>query len=478
MDDRSTLQAARRIAQLAAERGGRAYYVGGCVRDKCIRRLRGGENVSLEGFKDIDIEVHGLAPEALWELLQQVGEPEVFGESFGVYSLRHLGLDIAMPRREHAVGRGHRDFAVSVDPFIGPEEASRRRDFTVNAMMEDVLTGELLDPWNGLEDLKAGVLKHVDENAFPEDPLRVLRAAQFAARLKFTVAPETAALCRRIDLSALSPERVEGELKKALLQSERPSVFFETLRQMDQLRPWFAELEPLIGLAQDPVYHPEGDVWVHTMEVLDRAAARREKAENPYGFLLLALCHDLGKITTSAVSEKDGRIHSYGHETEGLPLADSLLQRVCGEKSVRAYVLNMVPLHMKPNVAAYARPSVKSTNHLFDGAESPLDLIWFAEADRPEFAGKDAFQGDTAFLTERLQIYRETMAKPYVMGRDLIEAGLTPDQSFSELLDFAHKLRLAGIDKESALKQTLAYARKRQNRLCAHTSRPADGIIE
>jgi tRNA nucleotidyltransferase (CCA-adding enzyme) len=462
MNVNDSLQAARRIAQLAAERGGRAYFVGGCVRDKYIKKLQGDAQASFAEAKDLDVEVHGLEPQALWDLLQQVGDPEAFGESFGVFSLRHLGLDIAMPRKEHAVGRGHRDFAVSVDPFIGPKEASRRRDFTVNALMEDVLTGELLDPWNGLADLKAKVLRHVDDTSFPEDPLRVLRAAQFAARLGFAVAPETTALCRGIDLAALSSERVEGELKKALLQSERPSVFFETLRDMGQLGPWFAELQPLTGLAQDPVFHPEGDVWVHTMEVLDRAAARRAKAENPYGLMLLALCHDLGKITTTEVLEKDGRIHSYGHETEGVAIAAQLLERVCGEKSVRAYVYNMIPLHMRPNVTAYARPSVKSTNHLFDEAASPLDLIWFGEADRPEFAGKDEFHGDTAFLMERLQAYRETMAKSYVMGRDLIAAGLTPDESFSELLAYAHKLRLAGIEKESALKQTLAYARKRE----------------
>ena len=461
MDGERSLQAARRIAALAADRGGRAYFVGGCVRDKCIKEIHGAEG-TFSGAKDIDIEMHGLAPDVLWDLLQQVGEPAVFGESFGVYSLRHLGLDIAMPRKEHATGRGHRDFAVSVDPHIGPKEASRRRDFTVNALMEDVLTGELLDFWGGLEDLRAGILRHVDDGSFPEDPLRVLRAAQFAARLDLRVAPETAGLCRGIDLTALSKERVEGELKKALLQSRKPSVFFEVLRDMDQLDPWFAELQPLTGLEQDPEYHPEGDVWVHTMEVLDRAAARREKAENPYGFMLLALCHDLGKITTSAVAEKDGRIHSYGHETEGLPLVESLLQRICCESEVRAYVRNMVPLHMKPNVAAYARPSVKSTNHMFDGAASPLDLIWFGEADRPEFAGKDEFHGDTAFLLERLQAYKETMARPYVMGRDLIGAGLEPDASFSDLLAYAHKLRLAGIPKENALKQTLAYARKRE----------------
>ncbi|MBO4881085.1 MAG: tRNA nucleotidyltransferase, partial [Firmicutes bacterium] len=138
----------------------------------------------------------------------------------------------------------------------------------------------------------------------------------------------------------------------------------------------------------------------------------------------------------------------------------ALLERICCEGDVRAYVQNMVPLHMRPNVAAYARPSVRSTNHMFDEAASPLDLIWFGEADRPEFAGKDEFHGDTAFLMERLQIYKDTMAEPCVTGKDLIEAGLAPGETFSELLAFAHKLQLAGIEKESALKQTLAYARK------------------
>jgi tRNA nucleotidyltransferase (CCA-adding enzyme) len=439
---------AERIAKLAADAGGRAYYVGGCVRDV----LMGRES------KDLDVEVHGLKPAVLWGILEQVGEPTAHGKSFGVYGLRHTGLDIAMPRKERQVGTGHRGFEVDVDPFLGPKEAARRRDFTVNAFMQDVLTGEVLDFYGGRKDLDAGVLRCVDENHFGEDPLRVLRAAQFAARFGFTVEPKTVVICASIDLTQLSRERIEEELKKALLQADRPSVFFEVLREMRQLSPWFAEAEALIGVPQDPHFHPEGDVWVHTMEVLDRAASLRGEAENPYAFMLLALCHDFGKAVTTA--EKNGRIHAYGHETEGLPLVDAFLQRVCGEVEVRRYVRSMLPLHMRPNLAAWSKPSVKSTNHLFDEAVSPADLILFAQADRPVFAGSEEFSGDGAFLRERLEIYRETMNRPFVEGKDLVAAGVTPGPAFTELLAFAHKLRLAGIEKEPALKQTLAMARK------------------
>lgn len=435
------------IAKLAEEKGGRVYYVGGFVRD----RLMGREN------KDVDIEVHGISPEDLYGILKSVGEPMTFGKSFGIYSLKGCHIDIAMPRKERATGRGHRDFEVDVDPFIGTQAASSRRDFTVNAMMEDVLTGELIDHFGGREDLEKGILKHVNDKSFAEDPLRVLRGAQFASRFGFTVARETVELCRSIDLSALSRERVEEEMKKALLQGSKPSVFFEVLKDMDQLDIWFPELKSCIGIEQDPVFHPEGDVWVHTMEVLDRAASLRGETQDPYAFMLLALVHDLGKTVTT--EEKNGRIHAYGHETEGVPIAEAFLERVCGEKDVKDYVLNMLPLHMKPNMLAYSKSPVKKTNRLFDSAAAPKDLIYFSMADRPLMSGDDPFEGDSDFLFERYRIFEEMMAKPYVQGRDLIEAGLEPGPYFTELLDYAHKLRLAGIEKDMALKQTMSYAK-------------------
>ena len=439
---------AEKIAMAVRDAGGRTFYVGGFVRDK----LLGIDN------KDVDIEVHGIEPDVLYHILEKVGEPITYGKSFGVFALRKEDLDIAMPRRERAFGTGHRDFEIDVDPYIGTEGAARRRDFTINSIMEDVLTGEIVDHFGGREDIANKVIRHIDPETFIEDPLRVLRGAQFAARFNFTIAPDTIELCRGIDLSALSKERVEEELKKALLKADRPSIFFEELRKMDQLHTWFTELEPLIGLEQDPIYHPEGDVWIHTMEVLDRAAAFRDKVSDPYRFMLLALTHDLGKIVTT--SEKGGRIHAYEHETKGLPLVENFIKRLTNERDVIAYVKNMVPLHMRPNISAYSKPGVKSTNRMFDEAAASEDLIWFAAADRPVFAGSDEFTGDSDFLFGRHSVLEETMAKPYVTGRDLIDAGLQPGEDFTEILAYAHKLRLAGVDKDPALKQTLAYARK------------------
>ena len=437
------------IASLVEQSGGRTFYVGGFVRDKMLG-IRGN---------DVDIEVHGVAPDVLWNILQQVGEPLAYGSSFGIYSLKGESVDIAMPRREHATGKGHRDFEISVDPFLGVAEAARRRDFTMNALMQDVLTGEVVDPFGGQDDLKNGVIRHIDAKTFVEDPLRVLRAAQFASRFGFSVADETVKLCRNIDISALSRERVEDELKKALLKGGKPSVFFEVLRSMDQLNVWFPELEALIGLEQDPKFHPEGDVWIHTMEVLDRAAEYCGDVSNPYAFMLLALTHDLGKIDTTEVV--GGRIHAYGHETLGQPRVEQFLRRITAETEVIDYVLNMVPLHMKPNLVAYAKSSVKSTNHMFDEAVAPRDLIYFAMSDKPVLSGDDPFTGDSDFLFERYDVYCRTMAAPYVMGQDLIDAGLEPGPHFAQLLEYAHKLRLAGIDKETALKQVVGMGRKK-----------------
>ena len=417
---------------MVCERGGRTFYVGGFVRDKIL----GIEN------KDMDIEVHGIEPEVLREILSEVGEPMSYGSSFGVYSLKGYDIDIAMPRKEHATGKGHRDFEVFVDPFIGTAEAARRRDFTMNAVMEDVLTGELVDPFGGKQDLEKGIIRHIDSDTFVEDPLRVLRGAQFASRFGFNIADDTSDLFRSMDLSALSMERVEDELKKALLKGKKPSVFFEVLRSADGLDVWFPEVKALIGIEQDPKFHPEGDVWTHTMEVLDRAARYRYKTKNPYAFMLLALTHDFGKAVTTEVV--NGRIHAYDHETEGLPAIETFLRRITNESEVISYVLNMVPLHMKPNVVAASKSAVKVTNRMFDRAAAPEDLIYFAMSDKPVMSGDNPFTGDPEFLFERYELYEEMMSRPYVTGNDLIEKGLEPGEYFSDVLAYAHKLRLAG----------------------------------
>jgi len=442
------LSMARRIAQAAREKGGRTFFVGGFVRDALMKR----EN------KDVDIEIHGVSPQGVADLLDSLGERLNIGQSFGIFGLKGYDVDIAMPRKETLRGVGHRDFEVCVDPFIGTQKAAVRRDFTVNALMQDVLTGEIVDHFGGQEDLKKGILRHVSGESFGEDPLRVLRAAQFAARFGFDVAEETVELCRGMRLDSLSRERIEGELKKALLKAEKPSVFFETLRRMDRLSEWFPELEALTGVPQSPKHHAEGDVWTHTMRVIDEAAKLREKCANPLGLMLAAAAHDLGKAVTTEWIRGD--YHAYGHEMKGVPIAEQFLTRITNEKKLIEYALSLVANHMRPNTAAGAGSSVKSTNRMFDEAIDPEALILIALADERGRITAYPSEPPEKFLYERLNIYREIMARPAVMGKDLIAAGLAPGGDFSELLAYARRLHLAGVEKENALKQTLSYARK------------------
>ncbi len=446
------LEMAQRIAREVNLIGGRAFYVGGFVRDRLMEVPN----------KDIDIEVHGVYPKQLEEILDRIGEKITVGESFGVYGLKGHSIDIAMPRKEEMTGRGHRDFDICVDPFLGTRKAAMRRDFTVNAMMQDVLTGEIVDEFDGRIDLEKHIIRHINDKTFVEDPLRVLRGAQFASRFEFEVAEETIELCKTMDLSYLAKERVMAELEKALIKAEKPSVFFEVLRKMNQLSVWFGELEALIDIKQDPLFHLEGDVWVHTMMVLDEAVKYRDNVQNPLGFMLSAITHDFGKAICTEVI--NGVIHSYNHETKGLPLVEAFMKRLTNETKLIEYVLNLSEHHMKPNVLAFDKSSVKSTNKLFDKAIDPEALIYLSASDGSGKISSWNHVSNVEFLTERLEIFKEYMSRPYVMGRDLIEAGLHPNENFAEYLEYAHKLRLAGIEKESALKQTLAFAKKEEKK--------------
>ena len=449
------IEMAQRIAQAVQRSGGRTYYVGGCVRDRII----GLEN------KDIDIEIHGILPEKLEQILDDLGERLSFGKSFGVMGLRHYQLDISMPRLEKDPGRGEKEYAAFVDPFIGAKQAAQRRDFTMNALMQDVLTDEVYDFFGGLKDIQNGCIRHVDDMTFAEDPLRVLRAAQFAARFGFAIADSTAVLASAADIENLPPERVLVELEKALMKSNRPSVFFEELRKMDQLSYWFREVGDLIGVTQSEKYHPEGNVWHHTMLVLDEAAALREQAQEPLWLMLAALCHDFGKAT--ATTTDNNTIHAYGHEETGLPLIGAFLSRLTNEIKLKRYVLNMTELHMMPNQMVRRGSHDKSFMKMYDRSVCPEDLLLLAKADHMgrfsnrkerELLAED-YRAKEQLLRSMLAKYRERMSLPHVTGEDLIDAGAAPSPLMGEALEYAHKLRLVGIPKEKQLQQTLAWIR-------------------
>lgn len=439
---------AREIAQKVSLLGGKAYFVGGFVRDK----LLGVEN------KDIDIEVHGIKKEQLCDILDSVGTRLEYGASFGIYSLKHTNIDVALPRTEIKTGNRHTDFDVTVDAFCGTYNAGIRRDFTINALMMDVLDEEIIDHFGGLEDLKNRTIRHINDEFFIQDPLRVLRCAQFAARFDFTVNDDTLMLCSKMDLTHISPERVFSELEKALLKADKPSVFFKTLKSMGKLDEWFPEIKALCGVEQNPEYHAEGDVFEHTMLTLDVAASVRDKAQFPLMFMISALVHDFGKAVSTEVI--DGKIHSYMHEIAGLDIIRKFICRISSHKQLLEYALNMTKLHMRPNVAARRNSSIKVTNKIFDESVCPSDLILLSIADDKGRITEISQPETYEYLNSRLEIYQDYMSRPFVSGKDLISAGLVPDTSFSEILAYAHKLRLSGVDKNNALKQTLSFAKQ------------------
>ena len=451
---KSDLEMARRIAEKVKSLGGETYFVGGYVRDKILKR----EN------KDIDIEVHGISSRELRSILDELGECITKGASFGVFGLNHYGLDISMPREELSSGRGHRDFEVFVNPFIGLKKACSRRDFTMNALMENVMTGEIIDFYGGINDLKNKVIRHVDDETFLDDPLRVLRAAQFAARFNFTIAEDTVLLSQTADLKSLSSERILTELEKALLKSNKPSIFFEELRKMNQLSVWFPELEALIDIPQNPLHHPEGDVWNHTMMVLDEAAKLRSQAKYPFPFMLSALYHDIGKPSTLSLDEKG--YHNYEHHTIGAEMIYNI--PYIKENFLLKYMNNMISKHMEPN--ANLKRYYKNENHIntfckmFDSSICPEDLILLGKADylgRRNRKDKD-YDRRLEDINEFLRIYKERTKEPYITGKFLIENGFKPGVEFSEAIQLGHKLQVAGVPKNQIISQVMSYMKKKE----------------
>lgn len=296
--------------------GGKVYEVGGVVRDRLLGHAA----------KDADLLVTGVAAAELRALLERFGTVHLVGQSFGVLKFQpegHTGeaIDVALPRREISTGQGHRDFDVSFDHTLPVEVDLGRRDFTVNAIAQEMKTGELVDPHGGRKDLEARRLRMVFERAFEEDPLRILRGIQFAARLKLVVEPATREAMKRAAplVASLSAERVVQELKKLLL-AEVPSTGFYLMREVGVMKLILPELEALSGVLQ-PGKEKVGDAFDHTLKVLD--AARADAALEYPGdvtLMLAALFHDLGKATT-AKQEEGGRLTFHGHQFVSKKLA-------------------------------------------------------------------------------------------------------------------------------------------------------------
>lgn len=434
------------IAGAIRDEGGRALLVGGCVRDILMGTTP----------EDWDLEVYGLAPGKLRAVLDRFGSVNVVGEAFTVYKLGP-DIDVSIPRRERKSGQGHRAFVIEGDPAMSIPEATRRRDFTINAILQDPLTGEIIDPFGGQEDIQRKLLRAVSPETFSEDSLRVLRAAQFAARFEFEFEPETIALCRAIQLSDLPAERIWGELEKLLLQAKRPSIGLKYLRELGVLEQLFPEINALVEVPQDPEWHPEGDVFVHTLLVVDNA--RQLLADLPYSkqvtVMLAALAHDFGKPATTEFIE--GRLRSRGHEEAGVAPTGSFLNRInvhtLDGYDVRGQVIALVREHLKPGEFYKKRDEVGDGAFRRLARKCELDLLYrVARADSlgrnapwlPREKWYDAVAQEW-FLkrAHELQV-AQSPPLPILLGRHLLEMGLRPGPRMGELTQAVYEMQLDG----------------------------------
>jgi tRNA nucleotidyltransferase (CCA-adding enzyme) len=445
--DPETRDVCDRVRQLVTDAGGSAVFVGGCVRDAVLGRTS----------KDIDIEVYGIEPDTLENVLRSEFPLSLVGEAFGVIKLHTSPVDVSLPRRESKAGLGHKGFHVAADPTMSFQEAAKRRDYTVNAMGWDPATGQLLDHYGGRADLEARILRHTSDQ-FGEDPLRVLRGMQFVARFELTPAPETITMCRRLDLEGLAGERMFEEWRKLILQGVRPSLGLEFLRETMWLR-FFPELEALTCCPQEERWHPEGDVWTHTLHCMDAFA--EDRVGDDWEDLvvgLAVLCHDFGKPATT---ERDGDpVRSPGHESAGEQPTRSFLGRLTADRDLITQVVPLVQCHMRVHELHQNRAGDAAIRRLARKVGRIDRVVRVDLADRkgrPPHAPDDSPAGVWLLGRARALDVESTAPEPLVLGRHLIELGLEPGPHFGGILDQCYEAQLDGTFAD--LEGGLAFAR-------------------
>ena len=448
-----SIETAVAIARAVKDEGGRALFVGGWVRD----RLLGIPS------KDVDVEVFGVPAGRLREILQRFGSLNVVGESFTVFKV--ADVDVALPRRDSKVGAGHRGFEVTGDPSMSIEEAARRRDFTVNAVAWDPLDEQYLDPFDGRTDLlERKLLRAVDPRTFADDSLRVLRGVQFAGRFDLEMDPGTMELCRRLPLDDLPAERVWGEVEKLLLRAPRPSKGFALALELGVIDRLFPEMRAMVGCPQEPEWHPEGDVWVHTLMVIDQARTRIDDLDKPkqVTVMLGAVCHDLGKPPTTAFI--NGRIRSMEHEQEGVPPTLALLDRLnlhsIGGFDVRGQVVGIVANHLAPN--AFFKSKTPVGDGAFRRLSQKVDLELLARVAESDCLGRTGHfdcSGIRWFIERARALGVEhAPPEPIVKGRHLLQLGVPPGPGMGRLLKEIYERQLDG--RVTTLDDGLAAARE------------------
>ena len=423
---------------------GRAMLIGGAVID----------NIKDLEIKDIDIEVYGLSYSTLVALIEGLDMScNLVGKSFGVIKtvIANLEIDISIPRRENKIGIGHKGFTIQLDEKMTPKEAGKRRDLTINSMYLNLHTGELVDPFNGLVDLEKGILRATDEKTFVEDPLRVLRIMQLLPRKGNSVAKETLHLCQSMidSFSELPAERIFVEWEKLLLKAEKPSVGLEFLKASGWLK-HFPELQGLIGCPQNPIWHPEGDVWIHTCMVLDNAAKLRHLIPEEWRltYMFGALLHDVGKPSTTTPE-----LTANGHDVAGIPLAEAFMQRITNNKLLIERVITIVGLHMRPGQLFNSEAKEPAWKRLHNKCR--LDILgWQSKADSAGRTERNVLLDRHEASEKCFELFEKFGKKeiqPFVFGRDLIALGMKPSEKFGKILDQCYEKQLDGTSREEIL---------------------------
>ncbi|MDX8397245.1 MAG: tRNA nucleotidyltransferase [Mariprofundaceae bacterium] len=428
-----------KLCQSIQSNGGKAWLVGGSVRDLCL---------GIEPH-DIDLEVYHLSSQELCHIAEKFGHIETVGKQFGVIKLWSAGIeiDLALPRTERKIGEGHRGFDILAAPQLQPEIACLRRDFTINAMMFDPITNQLMDFHHGFKDLQQCLLRHVSE-AFSEDPLRALRAMQFAARMRLTLHHSTANLCMKLldEIKTLPTSRIWCEWQK-WAQSAHPSFGLMALKDSHCLT-LYPELEALIDCPQDPRWHPEGSTWLHTLQVCDQAAniAKREKlSKNTTEHLLFAaLCHDLGKPLTT-ITDAAGHIRSPDHSAAGFKPSQSFLKKIAAPKRIASYIHPLVHDHI---THLCGQPSDRAVRRLAQRLHPASIELWemLVESDASGRAPSPASRPAKIWLVKAIALSNHIQKDaPIITGKMLMQHGIKPGKHMKGYLNDAYTAQLDGL---------------------------------
>lgn len=456
------------FAKAVEAAGGKALLVGGSVRDE------------LMGIppKDYDIEVYNITPEHLRDLAGGFGQVNEVGAAFGILKIRvgDIDIDVSLPRRESKTGKGHKDFSISADPFMSIKEAARRRDFTFNALAKNILTGEIHDYFGGTEDIKQKILRVTNEERFRDDPLRVLRGVQFIGRFGMKVDDKTAGIMREMrgELKYLPKERLREEWVKLFLRSRKPSLGLQAAMEWGIFHEMHPEIVELSATHQEPEWHPEGDVWIHTLMVTDEAAKIVEqeqlKGDEALMVMLAAFCHDLGKTTTT--QKINNKIRARGHEEAGADPSNKFLSEIGIEASLRNPIAKLVAEHLKPTT--FYIQEVQKGEKVTDGAIkrlasriSPATLKQLTAVARADHLGRGPFvdpdEPEKSFIpldypaghwllqkASELGIYDEK-PQPVLFGRDLIALGFKPSPMFGEIMRDADEMHVQGFTRDEII---------------------------